>query len=280
MSDTRRPLLRAFTAAVALAIAAFANIVLAGMSGESRLAAWLVTVASIFVLCASIGMAIAGSWTGVIESARNRVSLSRLQMLLWTVLVLSAFVTAAASNISDGASLTALQIKIPGELLAAMGIAATSLAAAPALLSLKAGAAAGAPPVTNTGGEVVPEAGVSNAIHARSDIDSASWLDIFRGDEVGNCDTPDLSKIQQFLITIVLVGGYGCVLGAMFAGGGAIRELPPLDDNFVWLLGISHAGYLVYKAVPHPSARAGAAAASVPAASGPVARPGTVPADT
>jgi len=245
-------------AAVALAAAIGANVYLTGDNGKGLLWTWLATMAAILILTGCIGKAISGNVTGVIESARNRVSLSRLQMLLWTVLILSAFVTAAAGNLHLEDNVAALDIAIPPELITAMGIAAISLAAAPAVLSLKA-----APVGTNPALAAAP--GISAGIHTRADRARSSWLDIFRGDEQGNCDTPDLSKIQQFLITVALVGTYGCMVGAMFIAGGKIEALPPLDQNFVWLLGVSHAGYLAYKAVPHPSANAGTPNPAAPA---------------
>ena len=251
-------------AAGALAAAIAANVFLTRGGGERLLWAWLLTLAATLVLTGCIGKSISGNVTGVIESARNRVSLSRLQMLLWTLLVLSAFVSAAASNLHLADNVGALEIDIPQELIAAMGIAALSLVAAPAVLSLKAAAPA-------AGGTVPGAPGVSAGIHVRAERACSSWLDIFRGDEQGNCDTPDLSKIQQFLITAALVGVYGCAIGALFLKGGAIEALPPLDENFVWLLGVSHAGYLAYKAVPHPSARAALPQAPAPSPAPPAA---------
>jgi hypothetical protein len=237
-------------AAAGLAGGIAANIAWAGNAGTPRLTAWLLTVAAIMLLCGCIGMAIKNSWTGVIESARNRVSLSRLQMYVWTVLVLSGFLTAAASNFYLAGDMTAMSIVIPPQLLAAMGIASASLVAAPALVSLKA-----LPPAAAA---AAAAQGVSAGIHRRADPAAAGWLDIFRGDEQGNCDTPDLSKIQQFLITLGLVALYGALLGQMFLNPGGIDQLPPLGENFVWLLGISHAGYLAYKAVPHPASQGAA----------------------
>ena len=51
-------------------------------------AAWYANLAlmSLFVFIA--GRAITGRWRGVFIDERNKVSLSRLQMLLWTVVVL------------------------------------------------------------------------------------------------------------------------------------------------------------------------------------------------
>jgi hypothetical protein len=233
-------------AALSVAGGLAVNVWLAGAAGPLRLYAWLLTVAAIILLCACIGKAISRSWTGVIESARNRVSLSRLQMFVWTVLVLSAVLTAGASNFYLGVDASSLSVAIPGDLLAVMGIAATSLVAAPAVLSLKA--------APEPAADATAAQGVSTGIFRRPASASTSWLDLFRGDEEGNCATPDLSKIQQFLITVGLVALYGAMIGQMFLAAGPITALPPIGENFVWLMGISHAGYLAYKAVPHPAA--------------------------
>ena len=168
---------------------------------------------------------------------RKRVSLSRLQMIAWTLLILSALVTAASSNLAVSGGSAALAIDIHDELLAAMGIAAASLAASPALLTLKDGSSSGTVVAQNATNE------------------EASWLDMFRSDETGEEDLPDLSKIQQFLITLALIGAYSVAIGDQFhdmAPRALFSTFPPLDPKFIWLLGISHAGYLTYKAVPKP----------------------------
>lgn len=244
----------AILALLAIVAGAVANIVLAAGTGNAKLAAWLATVAMIVLLCACIGRAVAARWDGVLINDSNRVSLSRLQMFAWTVLVLSAVITIASSNIALVGSTAALIITIPNELLAAMGIAAASLAATPALLTLK-----GSDP--GTGRSMAAGNGAPQA---------ASWLEIFCGDEKSDAHIPDLSKIQQFLITLVLVGIYGVAIGSMLLHptappaavppapplpNGTFWTLPPLNANFVWLLGISHAGYLGYKAASKPAAR-------------------------
>ena len=88
---------------------------------------------------------------------------------------------------------------------------------------------------------------------------------MFQGDQEGDKALPDLSKIQQFLITLALVGVYAVSIANMLMDpwppstplpappnpvplGDTFWTLPPLDQNFIWLLGISHAGYLTYKA--------------------------------
>ena len=235
---TKEPMKPALAAALAIVAGGIANIFFASGLGMTKVWVWLATVAMATILCACIGKAIADRWAGVLIDGRNRISLSRVQMLAWTLLVLSGLITAVSSNLAVAGGTAAFAIDIQDELLAAMGIAAASLAAAPALLTLKAGSSQAAV-ATNTA------------------VDDAGWLDMFRGDEDSNQDRPDLSKIQQFLITLALVGGYCVALGDQFhdmAAGSLFSAFPPLDPKFIWLLGISHAGYLTYKAAPKPAA--------------------------
>lgn len=242
-------------ALLAIAGGAVANIVLAPGLGGSKLAAWLITMLMMVLLCAAIGRAITNRWDAVLIDGRNRISLSRLQMIAWTLVVLSALITAASSNLHLPDNSTALDITIAPELLAAMGIAAASLAAAPALLTLKGTDAAGQPVAV-----------------ANSSMAQASWLDMFRGDETGEENTPDLSKIQQFLISLALIGAYGFLLGNMFyflAAGAKFGAFPPLSEGFIWLLGISHAGYLTYKAAAKPQTTTTNANPATPAAPAP-----------
>ena len=73
-----------------------------------------------------------------------------------------------------------------------------------------------------------------------------------RGEEVGAETSPDLSKIQQLYITLLLIGIYGvAVLHALSSTPDKIPGLPELNEKFVWLMGVSHASYLAYKATPH-----------------------------
>lgn len=204
---------------------------------------------------AVIGGLINGRPAGAFIDNRNRLSLSKLQAGAWTVLVLSGFATAAAFNASvpsDYQTVTALAVAIPGELLLAMGISATSLVATPALLSLKSDEDphpdAVAQATRRTGVAVVSNGKVATKFSP----DEASWADLVTGDEVGNAGTPDLGKIQQCIITLILLAAYAdYVFQALAAPSGLISSLPTLDKSFVWLMGISHASYLAYKAAPH-----------------------------
>lgn len=228
--------------------------------------AWLWTAALMVAFLALVGVALNGRPAGVIIDNRNRVSLSKFQAALWTVLVLSALVTTAAARAAAGNALPAasggvLAFTLPPELLLAMGIALTSLVASPVLLSNKTTAPDAAPEtLALTAAKTRRDpamATASGAVVGWRSADCAQWLDMFRGDEASNAGAPDLGKVQQFLITLVLGAIYA---GSIWSGftdarapflGAAAGWLPPLEPNFVWLLGISHAGYLAYKAAPH-----------------------------
>ena len=222
--------------------------------GESARWSFVATLALNCTLFGIIGSAVNGCAYGVLVDSRNKVSLSKFQAALWTILVLSSAVTAAAVNLKLKQS-DVLNFAIPTELLLAMGLSAASLLATPALLSLKADQNPSAMDLSQTAKklDMAPaDMKIVGKIFGRADVAGAAMADMFRGDEVGNAASADLSKVQQFIVTLLLVSVYGAGVWYMF---GEIKQpiltLPPLSQNFVWLLGISHASYLLYKVAPH-----------------------------
>ena len=227
---------------------------------EYRGDAFLGVLALLAVELMVIGWLVNDRWAGAFIDNRNRISLSKLQAGAWTVLVLAALATAAVYNIlaqgSTGGSVTDLDITIPGELLLAMGISATSLVATPGLLSVKAAQdpsdGAQQQAAQKLGLAKADEVSSNGKVLTKDSAAQASWGDLVTGDEVGNAGSPDLGKIQQLLITLLLLGCYAGYVFINFSKSAApIHELPALDKSFVWLLGISHASYLAYKAAPH-----------------------------
>jgi hypothetical protein len=82
----------------------------------------------------------------------------------------------------------------------------------------------------------------------------ATLGDIFQGDEISNYQRVDLSKVQMFFFTVVLIAAYSYALWILSRSqivyNPFILELPAFSASMVALLGISHAGYLTVKAVP------------------------------
>ena len=210
----------------------------AGRHGDfqyARLAAWIATLGLFLGLAAAIGHGMTGLWRGVFVDDRHKLSLSRVQMFLWTVLVLSAYLTAALSNVGLG-SQTPLSISVPQTLLQAMGLSTLSLVAAPAVLhGVKKG----------------------TVTVKRKPADSR-WTDLVRGEETANSASIDLAKLQLLLVTIVLVLGYAVVLGHAYVDehNVFVTSLPKIDAAFVVMLGISHVGYLATKTTPRSQPQA------------------------
>jgi len=215
---------------------------LAPLFGDVRQITFLIALALLILEFGLIGRALRNRWIGILVDSRNVMSLSRLQMCGWTLLVLSALLVGAAFNVPLHTPVD-VGVSTPPELIAAMGISAASLAASPALLSLKTGQT----PTDTT----LQTQSRSGAVATNVTIQDASWTDMITGDEVGNAATADLGKIQQLLVTLLLLGIYGVMVWYAFAGKDFVPNLPVLDQKFIWLLGVSHASYLAYKAAPH-----------------------------
>jgi len=82
------------------------------------------------------GQGVVGRWRGALIDERNKMSLFRLQMLLWTVVVVTGILAAALANIAGGQP-SPLSIAIPAELWVLMGISTTSLVGSPLIRSPK-----------------------------------------------------------------------------------------------------------------------------------------------
>jgi hypothetical protein len=244
----------------------------AGVHAHSsiRLWSWLAILVLLGAFVAISGQGLSGLWRGALVDERNKMSLSRLQMIVWTLIVLSAFLAAALNNIAAGAA-NPLQIPIPNELWTLMGITTTALLGSPLILSLKRAQPADPNQARATLQRLVPGAkvdvnngrasttggdscGISHQgqVVVNSCVKDAQWSDLFRGEEIGNAANLDLGKIQMFYFTVIVALAYAVALGTLFAqSSGVISAFPALDQSTVALLAISNAGYLSNKAVPH-----------------------------
>lgn len=238
---------------------------------------------SFSLLLVTIGVGITGQRMGVLWTARNTYSLSKLQVTLWTLIVmagLAALVVCRAYGllIPEGSSglAGALEIRIPSELLTVLGISIGSAAAVPAILSVKA---------QSDNASQVQLAAANRRAGTRLDAvgkvvtrpsDYPPLIeDLFQGDEVAKAGTVDIGKVQQAIVTLILLASYLGMLAELFFAGtwkpytgisASTTPLPAMSETFVFLLGISHVGYLAYKAAP-----------AAPGTSGAVSRGATTP---
>jgi hypothetical protein len=224
---------------------------------EHGLVAWLVIMVLLGACCVVIGLGTTGLWRGLLIDSRNRMSLSRLQLLLWTVLVLSAFLTVAMFNIRKDPIADPLNIEVPAQVWGLLGISTTSFVTAATIKSQKKNLEVTrevkdktTEALENVGDNSNKLADPQGALVAYEQPENASVSDLFKGDEVISAAYFDLGKVQVFLFTLIVVFAYAAEVGAMLYSTRIISALPELSTGIVALLGISHAGYLTAKAVP------------------------------
>jgi hypothetical protein len=70
----------------------------AGLVIRSPLQAWVAIMILSTVLVVVAGHGITGLWRGVLLDSRRKLSLSRFQLVIWSILVLAAFLTAALAK--------------------------------------------------------------------------------------------------------------------------------------------------------------------------------------
>ncbi len=228
-------------------------VVLVGLlvTKENRALAWVLTLVLMALFIAMTGKSITGLWCGALIDKRNKISLSRLQMILWTIVVLSAFLTVALNRVVMGEA-NPLAVAIPTQLWVLIGISTTSLVGS----ALVKGKNMQRTPTTEAGKRMVKEdqdtgrPHIVGVVAMNESPTYAKWGDMFKDEGVVNRDNLDLSKIQMFFFTVVLVIAYAAALWQMFDGSGVVSTLPDVPKEMDVLLGISHAGYLTTKAVP------------------------------
>lgn len=175
---------------------------------------------------------------------------------MWTIVILGGFLMIGVSNIALGKA-KPLDIAVPAEVWTILGISTTSLVGSPLILSNKKQKEPNAAEETRTltlmGTQGVDLNQVDSHGHVvvNKEPSAAGWEDLFKGEETGNAAQLDMGRIQMLFFTLILVLAYGIEIGTLLNGTAAIQGFPALNEGIVALLGISHAGYLVNKAVPH-----------------------------
>jgi hypothetical protein len=239
-------------------------IIFIALAGAPSVISWFLYMILIATFALIVAAGITSRPVGIFIDERNRMSLARLQMALWSLIIISAFLAAAVSNTRADAP-QPLSIGIPEAVWMLMGISTTALVGSPLVLSTKRATPAvppqpapgtptstpllaapipGAPAPTATIAAVPPPkplpVTLASVLMAQGDdpslmsldgslvirhrIADARWADMFKGDEAGDVATLDLAKIQMFFFTVVLVLTYAIALGAKFTKIDAARR--------------------------------------------------------
>src|SRR5256885_1691452 len=171
----------------------------------------------------TLGIGISGRPAGILINERNIMSLSRFQLVMWTVILLSAYLTIALERLRAKPTITdALAIALDERLWALLGISTASLVGTPLLQSTKKAQTPDPQEVTkteaalNAKGDPMPAAKITanaqGVLFANPSIQDAHFSDMFEGDEVGNTAYVDVAKVQMFFFTVIAALSYGMTL--------------------------------------------------------------------
>ena len=220
---------------------------------------WLLVALCLVLFLAVIGWHITGRPAGILITERNLISLSRFQMVLWTVIILSGYFTMTVGRIKAGNE-DALAIAMDWHLWALMGISTASLIGSPLALGSKKNDDPVDGAVTKTAHDLKEdpkeiEENRQGVLYSNDKIEDARFTDMFQGDELQNTKYLDLAKVQMFLFTFIAGVAYAATLWKMFDAAkgapGGLEIMPGLSQGLIALLGISHAGYLSSKKIEH-----------------------------
>lgn len=235
------------------------NQVIPGFAAPAHgLVVWLIMLVLLCLCLVVIGKGTTGMWEGLLIDTRNKMSLSRLQLVLWTLVVLSALLTVALFNIRKDAMANPLHIEVSPQVWGLLGISTASFVTAATIKSQKKNQNVSEEATKRTtealrkvGDDPNKLADPQGSLVAFERPRDAGVADLFKGDEVVSAAYLDLGKVQVFFFTLIVVFAYAAEVGTVLYGmQDTIRALPDLSTGIVALLGISHAGYLTSKAVP------------------------------
>ena len=202
------------------------------------------TLAVILLLLIVIGVRVTGRAFGILIDTRKKVSLSQFQIALWTWILLSGFSAIVIGRLLAGAE-DPLAVVWDERLWGLLGISVGSTLASGAVKTVKKSKQP-APPALAALAALPADTTRQGLLVLNQTISNATIWDMFRGEEQPDYTLVDIGKVQMFLFTLVAALAY---LGALFrlvSGSSAedITAMPTLDQGLLFILGISHVGYL------------------------------------
>jgi hypothetical protein len=213
---------------------------------------WGAAILAVVVMLAVLGWRLKRTLVGVLVGSRNKLSLSRLQMYLWTTLITSLFLITSTFLIGV-APLATILPTYPWELWALLGIAIATVPASGLILKPKQDQQPTLDALERS--SVEDHVGL---LEQRHSPDSWSFLDFFTGEEVANANEVEVSRFQSFFITVVLaiifVGWCSQIFWSLgssddWSKWAAENSYPKLGTTFIGLVAVSHGAYLAFKGI-------------------------------
>ena len=213
-----------------------------------------------FLFMIILGKAIVGRGLGILINQRNLMSLSRFQMVVWTVVVMSAYFVIAMMRAKVTGVAQPLVVQIDWQVWTLLGISTASLVGTPLINTNKTKKDPADPAIVKQAAQVLKESDVTidqtreGILYANDNIAKAHFTDMFEGDELKNTHLVDVSKLQMFFFTIIVATAFCAEVFQMIMHQPMLVEgasLPSLPEGLLTLMGISNAGYLGSRAVDH-----------------------------
>lgn len=218
---------------------------------------YLAVMGSMIAIIITLGFGISGRWDGILVTDRNLISLSRFQMIVWTVIILGAYLTAVIGRIKTKDYENAMSISLDKTLWGLLGISTASLIGTPMLQTSKMQETPNQAAVISTAeknNETVAavSGNAQGVLYANTSIQDAAFSDMFEGDEVGNTSYIDPAKLQMFFFTVITALSYSMELYQWISHHSyRTQNFPLVSSSLIAILGISHAGYLANKTTTH-----------------------------
>lgn len=206
---------------------------------SQHLVLWSITFGLIVISILALGLVINKQIFGILIDSRGKMSLSRLQLVLWTCLLASSIFTIAFAQ-------QTMNIVIGEELWALVGI---SLGSATGAVMVK-GVKQVKEPSEQFLSSVPQGSKHVGLLHVAANAREARFTDMFKGEELSDFAYIDISKVQMFFFTIAAWLGYVATLWAheFKVDENGVIQFPLLSAGIVTLIGVSHAGYITMKA--------------------------------
>lgn len=197
---------------------------------------WLSALTGILIFLCWLGLSSTGRSFGILIDSREKFSLSRFQLIIWTWLV-------SASLLAMGVYKGAMSLDIPSELWVLMGVSVGSSAGAAVVKSLKEKKEPDQARVSFRS----LRANRRGLNHVNLSGDEAKFIDLVSGEEILDYRQIDVSKVQLFVFTVVAWLIYAV---SIWKSGADNSGLPDVSEGMVALMGVSHSGYLFSKSAP------------------------------
>jgi len=250
----------------------------------------MIMMVSLILLIMSAGLGVVGRPFGIFIDNRNRMSLTRVQLAVWTVILLGGLTTIGLFNVGFGTTLYrdlsqlgaivgasdvdsvlgkvferfAIFPKMDWPFLALLGITTTvTPVASYMLVGNKTGALS-----TEEAKKITAPADEANPLLRNESPDQAALKDLVTGERAKDAGVVDTTRVQHVAMSGLLAMTYASmlletatkidairVIRAVEKGANVFTSLPPIDSTFMTLLVITHGALLAGKWVDAQQAK-------------------------